>query len=130
MTANNNGSLGGIIKQQRISIPLTLHELAAKSGVSASYLGRIEMGQRFPSARILRKIAAPLGFDMNELFTLAGYLSPQFGTAEANPLDSGRRLDPYVARELAQEPVAVQRTVIKILTILKNIARNMTKARR
>jgi len=109
---------------------ITLHELAAKSGVSASYLGRIEMGQRFPSARILRKIAAPLGFDMNELFTLAGYLSPQFGTAETNPPDSGKRLDPYVARELAQEPVAVQRTVIRILTILKNIAKNMTKARR
>lgn len=127
MTANNNGSLGRVIKQQRISIPLTLHELAVKAGVSASYLGRIEMGQRFPSARILRKIAAPLGFDTNELFILAGYLSTQLGTAEANPPDSGRRLDPYVARELAREPIPVQRAAIKIITVLKSIAKNMTK---
>ncbi len=127
MTANNEENLGRVIKQQRISIPLTLHELTVKSGVSESYLGRIEKGQRFPSARILRKIAAPLGFDTNELFTLAGYLSTRLGTAEADLLNSGRRLDPYVARELAREPIAVQRAAIRIITVLKSIAKSMTK---
>ncbi len=127
MTANNEENLGRVIRQQRISIPLTLHELTVKSGVSESYLGRIEKGQRFPSARILRKIAAPLGFDTNELFTLAGYLSTRLGTAEADLLNSGRRLDPYVARELAREPIAVQRAAIRIITVLKSIAKSMTK---
>ena len=69
--------LGKIIKQQRLSIPLTLQELTAKSGVSSSHLGRIERGERFPSAHVLRKIARPLGFEENELFTLANYLPPQ-----------------------------------------------------
>jgi len=69
--------IGTILKQQRISLPLTLQELAGKAEVSASHLGRIERGERFPSAHILRKIAAPLGFEENELFTLAGYLSSQ-----------------------------------------------------
>ena len=74
--------VGGILKQQRISLPLTLQELASKAKVSASHLGRIERGERFPSAHILRKIAAPLGFEENELFTLAGYLStPASATA-------------------------------------------------
>jgi len=67
--------IGLIIKQQRISTPLTLQELSKKAEVSASHLGRIERGERFPSAHILRKIAGPLGFEENELFTLAGYLS-------------------------------------------------------
>jgi len=123
---NKNISLGEIIRQQRVSIPLTLQELTAKSGVSSSHLGRIERGERFPSASILRKIANPLGFEENELFTLAGYLSPQpAGIAESTPRYAGTTLDPYVARLLAQEPADVQRAIIGILTILKSIAKNI-----
>ena len=123
--------LGKIIKQQRITVPLTLQELAAKSGVSSSHLGRIERGERFPSAHILQKIATPLGFEEDELFTLAGYLSPQPPSiAEATPGYSGERLDPYVARILAQEPVDVQRTVIGILAILKSLAKSIAKENR
>jgi len=120
--------LGKILKQQRITIPLTLQELTAKSGVSASHLGRIERGERFPSAHILQKIARPLGFEEDELLTLAGYLSPQLHrVAEADPSYSARRVDPYVARVLAQEPVDVQRAVIGILTILKSLAKSIVK---
>jgi transcriptional regulator with XRE-family HTH domain len=124
MDNNHKNQLGGIIKQQRVTVPLTLQELAASSGVSSSHLGRIERGERFPSARILRKIAKPLGFEEDELFALAGYLSPLSPSiAERNPEYSGNRLDPYVARVLAQEPVKVQHAVIGILTILKSIAK-------
>jgi len=129
MDNNNQGSLGGIIRQQRVTLPLTLQQVAAMSGVSPSHLGRIEKGERFPSASILRKIARPLGFDEDELFTLAGYLSPRPPSiAEKNPEYSGGRLDPYVARVLSQEPVDVQRAVIGILTILKSIARSLTES--
>jgi len=128
MDSNYKNHIGGIIKQQRISIPLTLQELAGKAGVSASHLGRIERGERFPSAHILRKVAGPLGFEENELFTLAGYLSAQPSMiAEASPGYASRQLDPYVARVLSQEPVEVQRAVIGILTMLRSIARNMDR---
>ena len=128
MVDNQKSGLGRIIKQQRISLPLTLQEVAARSGVSPSHLGRIERGERFPSAHVLQKIAKPLGFNEDELFILAGYLSPQppsVAERDAGYIDG--RLDPYVARVLAQEPVEVQRAVIGILTILKSIARSMTK---
>ncbi len=109
-------------------MPLTLQELAATSGVSASHLGRIERGERFPSAHILQKIAKPLAFEEDELFTLAGYLSPQSPMiAEKIPTYGGERLDPYVARVLAQEPVEVQRAVIGILTILKSLAKSTSQ---
>jgi len=125
----SHNDLGRILKQQRITVPLTLQELAAVSGVSSSHLGRIERGERFPSARILRKIARPLGFDEDELFTLAGFLSPQTsGVAEeTSPGYTARQLDPYVAKMLAEEPVEVQRAVIGILSLLKSVARGMTK---
>ncbi len=117
--------LGELIRQQRVAIPLTLQELASLSGTSPSHLGRVERGERFPSARILRKIAKPLGFEENELFTLAGYLSPQpSATSEAQPSYSSGQLDPYVSRVLAQEPVETQRAVIGILAILKSIAKS------
>ena len=122
--------LGKIIKQQRVSLSLTLQELAAKAHVSASHLGRIERGERFPSAHVLQRIAKPLSFEEDELFTLAGYLSPQsrpIGTEERIATYSDSRLDPFVARMLAQESVEVQRAVIGILTILKSIAKDTIK---
>jgi len=107
-------------------LQLTLCKLGAVSGVSPSHLGRIERGQRFPSASILRRLAKPLDFDESELLSLADYLTPQqFRIAETAPLYSDRQLDPAVSMMLAQEPVEVQRTVIGILTILKRIAKAM-----
>ena len=125
---DKQAGLGEIIRQQRVAIPLTLQELANLASVSPSHLGRIERGERFPSARILRKIARPMGFEEDELFTLAGYLSPQSDTiAEARQSYSGGRLDPYVSKVLSQEPVEVQHAVIGILSMLKSIAKGMAK---
>jgi transcriptional regulator with XRE-family HTH domain len=128
MFSKNSNSLGKIIRRQRVALPLTQQELAAVTGVSPSYLGRIERGERFPSARVLRRIAKPLGFGEDELFTLAGYLSPQSGgVAGEKEEHAGGQSDPYVVRLLAQEPIEVQRAVIAILTILKDIARSLSE---
>lgn len=118
-------NLGKILKQQRLSANLTLHELSTASGVSPSHLGRIEKGERFPSADILQRIAEPLGFGEEELFTLAGYLSPHLSLEPEKPIPARKNeLDPYVAKVLAQEPVEVQRAVVGILTILKSLSAN------
>jgi len=127
MSMDNRSNLGEILRQQRVMIPLTLQELAAKSGVSPSYLGRIERGERFPSASVLRKMAGHLGLEENELFTLAGYLSPRSSGVAEEPRGYSAGLDPYVARVLSQEPVDMQRAVIGILTILKSIAGSISK---
>ncbi len=128
MDNNYTNHLGRLIKQRRVTVPLTLQELAASSGVSSSHLGRIERGERFPSARILRRIAKPLDFNEDELFTFAGYLSPQSpSVAEGSPEYSGGRLDPYVASLLARESLEVQHAVIGFLAILKSIAKGMGK---
>ncbi len=128
MDNTRSGYLGRILKQQRAALMMTLQELTAKSGVSASHLGRIERGERFPSAHILRRIAKPLGFEEDELFALAGYLSPQSSAlAEKTQSYETGKLDPYVARVLGQEPIEVQHAVLGILSILKSIARGMSK---
>ncbi len=129
MTKGNGiHDFGMILKQRRVMIPLTLRQAAAASGVSPSHLGRIERGERFPSAPVLRRIARPLGFEESELFSLAGFLSPQpTGKEEAEISYGVGQLDPYVGRLLSQEPVEVQRTLLGILSILKSIARAISQ---
>ena len=117
-------NLGGIIRQRRLSLSKSLRHIAAESGVSKSYLDQIETGERFPSGNLLKKIAKPLGFEVDELFSLAGYLpSRPPSTADQSLVYFVKRLDPYAARLLAQKSVEMQRSIIGVLAILKNIAR-------
>ncbi|MDP2730117.1 MAG: helix-turn-helix transcriptional regulator [Dehalococcoidales bacterium] len=127
---NGNNDLGKILKQRRVMIPLTLRRLATVSGISSSHLGRIEKGERFPSASVLRRIAEPLGFEENELFCLAGYMSyrPADGIGEARYSEG--QLDPYVSKVLSEEPFEVQRAIVGILVVLKNIAKALKGAGR
>jgi len=125
---NGDGrDLGIIIKQRRLAVALTLCQLAASSGVSPSHLGRIERGERFPSARILSKIAEPLRFGEDEILTLAGYLPHRLTVAEpgVGSENGVRKPDPVVAGMLAREPLEVQRAVIVILSLLKSIAKSV-----
>jgi len=71
---NETQNLGTIVRQQRKRLGLTPNDLAIKSGVSISHLGRIENAQRYPSPSILQKIAEPLNLNEDELFNIAGYL--------------------------------------------------------
>jgi transcriptional regulator with XRE-family HTH domain len=68
-------NIGTTIREQRKKIPLSLSQLSRLSGISVTYLGRIEQGLRKPSPRALQKIAQPLGFDLDELLVIAGFLS-------------------------------------------------------
>jgi len=117
--APDRNDLGKMLKQRRLMIPMTLRELAAKSGVSQSHLARVERGERFPSGHILRKIAKPLELDESLLMTMAGYLPPQPSSETGEEHHIYRGLDPYVAKVLSEEPVEIQRTVVVFLTILK-----------
>ena len=122
-----NKGLGKVLKRQRLSVPLTVRKLAMLSGISPSYLGRIERGERFPSASILRKIAGPLGMKESELFSLAGYLSSYSQGIKEGTAEYTGGIDPYVRRVLSSEPVEVQRTIIGILSMLKSIAAALKK---
>jgi len=116
-------NLGKILKRQRQSTSQTLRELSCSSGVSPSHLGRIEKGERFPSAIILQRIAGPLGLSEGEIFTLAGYLTPHIHQETIKePVPYKNNLDPYVVQVLSKEPVEVQRAVVGMLNLCKSIA--------
>jgi len=122
-TKTTSNGVGRVIKQRRLMAELTLSQLSASSGVSTSHLGRIERGERLPSASVLRKLAKPLGLSEVELFSFAGFLSPQAsGAVKSVGQHNIGELDPYVATLLASEPPAMQRTLVGILAIMKEIA--------
>jgi transcriptional regulator with XRE-family HTH domain len=125
MESQTENRIGKIIKQRRVSIPMTLNELGSNSGVSQSHIGRIERGERFPSAHVLRKLSKTLGFQEEELFMLAGFLSTPSNNEENSLRNNYHYLtiDPFVAEILAREPAETQRAVIGILSLLKSIAR-------
>lgn len=70
-----NKTLAEIIRERRKARGLTQQQLSRESGLSVGFIGHLETGDRFPSARTLRKLAKPLGFTEIELMKLAGYLS-------------------------------------------------------
>jgi transcriptional regulator with XRE-family HTH domain len=112
--------IGGTLRQARQAKGLTLFELSRESGVSPSFIGRVERGDRIASGKILRKLARPLGFEETTLLELAGFLSPKEER-------DGNKLDPQVAAILAQEPQSVQRAVMLLLLIIKGLAQAMAE---
>lgn len=69
--------IGADLRQRRKEKGLTLTGLAEQSGVSAAFLARVERGERYPSASVLREIAEPLGFSRIQLLIRAGYLEEE-----------------------------------------------------
>lgn len=117
--------IGSILKQLRAKADISRAQLCAASGVSASHLTRIENGQRFPSAKVLRKIAPHLRIGELELLSLAGYVSVDQYSKLGHP--DRTKLDPNVVAVLSQEPVEVQRAVISILSMVKYIAESIAR---
>src|SRR5581483_8186248 len=62
--------IGRVIRQERQEHNLTIKELGDKAGLSEIYVGEIERGQKYPSAKVLESIAKALDLDLAEFFEL------------------------------------------------------------
>jgi transcriptional regulator with XRE-family HTH domain len=60
-------TLGLVIRRMRQDHQLTLRELAERSAVSEVYLGEVERGKKYPSARVLEQLAEGLETDVSDL---------------------------------------------------------------
>ncbi len=63
-------TMGATIRRARRERRLTLRELAERSALSVVYLGEIERGKKYPSARVLEELARALEMDISELLDL------------------------------------------------------------
>jgi transcriptional regulator with XRE-family HTH domain len=63
---------GKYIKQLREAKGLMIKDIAARSGISESYIYRLENGERkVPSVVIIEKLAVALGVPASQLFNIA-----------------------------------------------------------
>ncbi len=62
--------IGRVIRRERQDRHLTIKELGDKAGLSEIYVGEIERGQKYPSAKVLESLAAALELDMADLLEL------------------------------------------------------------
>lgn len=85
-------NLGVRLKERRKAKGWSLGQLGELSGVHMSYIGRIERGERFPSAHVLRRLAEPLGYAEVELLKLANYISQDDSDRQVERLKEGIKL--------------------------------------
>lgn len=62
--------IGRVIRRERQDRQLTIKELGEKAGLSEIYVGEIERGQKYPSAKVLESIASALDLDLADLLEL------------------------------------------------------------
>jgi len=62
--------IGRVIRRERQDRHLTIKELGDKAGLSEIYVGEIERGQKYPSAKVLESIATALDLDLADLLEL------------------------------------------------------------
>lgn len=70
--ANNEKTLGEVIRDARIAAGGSLREFARSLGITPSYQSDIENDRRIPSEDVLKKIAGLLSLDFEELMALGG----------------------------------------------------------
>jgi transcriptional regulator with XRE-family HTH domain len=90
-------SVGVIVRRLRQQRGLSLEELAAASGVSASFLSAVERGASDIAVGRLSRVAAAFGLD---LVTFLGYFSTPgkpriFTVADRIPVDRGEGIEYY-----------------------------------
>ncbi|MFL0197607.1 helix-turn-helix domain-containing protein [Clostridium sp. WILCCON 0269] len=81
MNSKNTKSIGEQIKMLRKSAGFTQEQLAAKTNISLSAIGKYEVGERIPKYETLGKLATALGVTINEL------VESQQTTSELNCMD-------------------------------------------
>lgn len=67
MKKGNIKYLGEKVKKYRKSRDLTQVQLAVTIDISPSYMSAIEQGERYPSLKVLQKIAKTIKIDIKEL---------------------------------------------------------------
>jgi transcriptional regulator with XRE-family HTH domain len=95
--------LGANIKCYRKSCNLTQEKLAEKVNTATNYISAIEAGRRFPSVKMLKKIAFALEIDTPELFVMENFNIDTIRKEleEQIWLDIGQTLSDYVTKKLA-----------------------------
>ena len=77
MTSDQATTLADKIKDLRAEKRIGIRELGRMVGVSGMHISNLEKGKSAPSAELVRKLAAALETDVDELLHLADLVDPE-----------------------------------------------------
>ena len=107
---DEEAAFGEILRTHRNAQKYSLRDLATLSGVSASYISRLEKGEASATYEVIVRLADSLGLDPTEFFPGHGGFKPsyraEFGPVlESRPVQAMLRalatLDPYAVRAIS-----------------------------
>jgi transcriptional regulator with XRE-family HTH domain len=82
-----DASLGSVLRQAREVRGLSATEAALSAGISATYLGKLEINAvKRPSPHVLHQLSEALGMPYAELMRLTGYRVP--GESDTRPAEA------------------------------------------
>lgn len=103
----SSDEVGQAIQRAREAKGLTLRQLADQTDMEFSYIAKVERGEiSAPGAGKLQRLATALDIDIEDLYGLAGYLSPKgvpdlpayLRTKYDLPATAAERVENYLAR--------------------------------
>jgi len=94
--ANLRDILADNLRENRRKGGFSQAKLAEKAGISTQYIAMIELSRQFPTPEVLERIAAALGIEAHELFTVP-----------PSPESSIERLHKDIIREIREVIVEV-----------------------
>lgn len=77
MANTYEGTLGEVLRDARVSLDISLRELAKRLDLAPSYLSDIENDRRVPSEEVLQNLARELKLKFDDLMALAGRFGEQ-----------------------------------------------------
>ena len=102
--------IGLFIRKCRRRLGLSLRTLAQQLGVDVAYLSRIESGRVQPSEQVLRKLAAALEQDEDELLLISGRLPERLRELVSSQSSSGAAALRTLTDICAAEPDSLARS--------------------
>jgi transcriptional regulator with XRE-family HTH domain len=86
--------IGRVVRRERQERNMTIKELGEEASLSEIYVGEIERGQKYPSAKVLESLAQALDLELSELFELfaeelRGQREPEFTNAIGFTMPAG-----------------------------------------
>ena len=103
--------IGKRVRDLRITVPITQEELAAKTGISVSFLSMIERGERRPTLKTLVVISEAMGVTLSQFFSEVKV--PQENIGQTGPLLATRLEDLRLSQDQVEILIVVARAMFE-----------------
>lgn len=105
MAEKRSKTLGDVIRGARVAAKKGLREFSRELDIAPSYMSDIENDRRVPAEDVLKKIAAALGLNFDELMAIAGRVGEETERYLRRTPEAGKLLRKISEKNLSDSEV-------------------------